>query len=124
MAKRNSDPRLAYTGVKFQVRDLVRIVGIVDPFAPREGRYPGKIRFIEPQGVKGDLYQVSPAAVCHGKARQNSGTGPCGDCRMFPWVPGPRGQNSGIIRFIEKPGVQNKGVAMWLSVMSDYRYGT
>ena len=35
MTKRSSDPRVAYTGVEVQVRDLVRIVGIVDPFAQR-----------------------------------------------------------------------------------------
>ena len=58
----------------------------------------------------GDLYRVPQAAVCHGRARQNSGTGPCGDCRRVLWVPGPRSQYSGKIRFIEKPGVQNKGV--------------
>ena len=49
--------------------------------------YSGKIRFI----------------------RQCSGTGPCGYCRRVPWVPGPRGQYSGKIRFIEKPGVQDEG---------------
>ena len=35
MAKRSSDPRVAYPEVKVQVRDLVRGVGIVAPFAPR-----------------------------------------------------------------------------------------
>ena len=33
MAKRISDPRVAYPEVKVQVRDLVRVVGIVAPFA-------------------------------------------------------------------------------------------
>ena len=33
VAKRSSDPRVAYPEVKFQVRDLVRVVGIVVPFA-------------------------------------------------------------------------------------------
>ena len=36
MAKRSSDPRVAYPEVKVQVRDLlVRVVGIVALFAPR-----------------------------------------------------------------------------------------
>ena len=35
VAKRSSDPRVAYPEVKVQVRDLVRVVGIVAPFAPR-----------------------------------------------------------------------------------------
>ena len=29
-----------------------------------------------------------PAAVGYGRARQSSGTGPCGDCRRVLWVPG------------------------------------
>ena len=36
VAKRSSDPRVAYHEVKVQVRDLVRVVGIVAPFAPWE----------------------------------------------------------------------------------------
>ena len=35
VAKRRSDPRVAYPEVKVQVRDLVRVVVIVAPFAPR-----------------------------------------------------------------------------------------
>ena len=35
MAKRGSDPRVAYPEVKLQVWDLMRVVGIVAPFAPR-----------------------------------------------------------------------------------------
>ena len=50
VAKRSSDPRVAYPDVKVQKRD--RAVGIVAPFPPRGNRYPGKIRFIEPQGGK------------------------------------------------------------------------
>ena len=37
MAKRSSDHRVAYHEVKVQVRDLVQVVGIVAPFAPRGG---------------------------------------------------------------------------------------
>ena len=35
VAKRSSDPRVTYPEVNDQVRDLVRVVGIVAPFAPR-----------------------------------------------------------------------------------------
>ena len=42
MAKRSSDPRVAYPEVKVQVRDLVRFLGIVVPFAPREVGTLGK----------------------------------------------------------------------------------
>ena len=56
----------------------------------------------------GDLCRVPPTAVHHGRARQSSGTGPCGYCRRFLWVAGPRGQYSGKIHFIEKPGVRDE----------------
>ena len=36
------DPRVAHPDVKVQVRDLVRVVGIVAPL-PHGGQYPGKI---------------------------------------------------------------------------------
>ena len=49
------------------------------------------------------------AAIHPGRARQCSGTGPCGYCRRVLWVPGQRGQYSGKICFIEKPGVQDEG---------------
>ena len=57
----------------------------------------------------GDLYWVPPAAVHPGRARQCSGTRPCGYCRMVLWVPGPRDQYAGKTRFIEKPRVQDEG---------------
>ena len=47
------NPREAYPEVKLHGRDIVRVVGIVDPFAPIKGRYPEIIRFIEPQGGNG-----------------------------------------------------------------------
>ena len=71
---------------------------------PTGNQYSGKIRFIEPQG---DLCRVPAALVRHGRARQSSETGPYGDCRRVLWVPGPRGQYSGTIHFIQKPGVQD-----------------
>ena len=51
----------------------------------------------------GDVCQMPPAAVRHGRARQSSGTGACGGC----WIPGPQGQYSGKVRFIAKPEVQD-----------------
>ena len=42
VAKRSSDPRVAYPEVNVQVRDLVRVVGIVAPFAPRGFSIRGK----------------------------------------------------------------------------------
>ena len=76
---------------------------------------------------------VPLAAVRHGRARQTSESGPCGDCRRGLWVPGPRGQYSGKIRFNEKRGVQVEGVAKLLNIVltpgkptlkSNFRDGT
>ena len=64
VAKRSSDPRVAYPEVKVQVRDLVHC-GYCCPRYPTRCGYPGKIRFIEPQGQMGtgDVCRVTPAAV-------------------------------------------------------------
>ena len=51
MAKRSSDPRVAYTEVKVQVRDLyVLVVGIVALCAPRGVSSRGKFVLIAPGG--------------------------------------------------------------------------
>ena len=51
VAKRSSDPRVVYPEVKVQVRDLVRVVGIVVPFA--QGRsVPWKNSFYRVPGSK------------------------------------------------------------------------
>ena len=50
VAKRSSDPRVAYPEVKFQVRDLVRVVGNVAPFAPRGVGTWGKFVLSRPSG--------------------------------------------------------------------------
>ena len=42
VVKRSSDPRVAHREVKVQVRDLVRVVGIFAPFAPRGFSIRGK----------------------------------------------------------------------------------
>ena len=42
VAERSSDPRVAYPEVNVQVRDLLRVVGIVAPFAPRGFSIRGK----------------------------------------------------------------------------------
>ena len=52
---------------------------------------------------------VPPAAVRHGRSRQSSGTGPCGDCRRVLWVPGPRSQYSRKIHLLKNPGTRLGG---------------
>ena len=64
-----------------------------------------------------DLCRAPPAAVHYERARQTSWTETCGYCRRAQCVPGPRGQYSVKICFIEKPRVQDEGVAMWLNVV-------
>ena len=52
VAKRSSDPRVAYPEVKVQVRDLVRVVGIVASFVPR-GSVFGENSFYRAPGGNG-----------------------------------------------------------------------
>ena len=89
----------------------MRVVGIVAPFAPMGAGTRGKFVLSSPRWemVPGDARRVPLAAVRHGRARQTSESGPGGDCRRVLWEPGPRGQYSGKIRFIEKYGVQDEG---------------
>ena len=65
----------------------------------------------------GDLCRVPPAVVRHVRARQSSGTGPCGDCRKLLWVPGPRGQYSGKFVLSRNPGHKTRRDALWLNVV-------
>ena len=60
VVKRSSDLRVAHPEVKVQVRDLVRVVGIVASL-PRGGSVFGKICFIEPQRVDGHKRPVPGA---------------------------------------------------------------
>ena len=87
VAKYSSDPRQAYPEVKLQGRDLVRVVGIVAPFAPMGAGTRGKFVLSSPRGEMGpgDARRVPLAAVRHGRARQTSESGPCGDCRRVLW---------------------------------------
>ena len=90
MAKHGYDSRVACPEVKAQVRDLLRVVGIVAPFTPLWVGSREKSFYIAPGGNDTrDVCLVPPAAVRNGRASQSSGTVPCGDCRMVLWVPGP-----------------------------------
>ena len=111
--KRCSDPRQAYPEVKLQGRELVRVVGIVAPFIPLGAGTQGKFVLSSPRGEigPGDVCRVPLAAIRHGRAEQTSESELCGDCRRGLWVPDPWCQYSGKIRFIEKHGVQEEGVA-------------
>ena len=91
VAKRSSDPPVADPEVK--VRDLVPVLGVVAPFALRVSIWENL--FYRAPGAKWAQETCAgcpPAAVRNGRARQSSGVGPCGYCRMVLWEPGPRGQ--------------------------------
>ena len=123
VAKYSSDPRQAYHEVKLQGRDLVRVVGIVAPFAPMGAGTRGKFVLSSPSGEMGpgDARRVPLAAVRHGRARQTSESGQGGDCRRVLWEPGPRGQFSGKFRFIDEFGVQDEGGRQVAKYSSDPR---
>ena len=95
----------------------MRVVGIVAPFIPLGAGTQGKFVLSSPRGEigPGDVCQVPLAAIRHGRAEQTSESGLCGDCRRGLWVPDPWCQYSGKIRFIEKHGVQEEGVAKNIS---------
>ena len=50
VVKRSSDPRVAHPDVKVQVRDLVRVVGIVAPSLPPWGPVHGENSFYRAPG--------------------------------------------------------------------------
>ena len=71
MAKRSSDPRVAYPEVKVQVQDLVRVVGIVAPL-PHGGSVPGEnCLLLSPMGVNGQRRSV-PGVPNSGAPRERS----------------------------------------------------
>ena len=88
----------------------MQVVGIVAHFTPLGAGSQGKFVLSSPRGEMGpgDVYRVLIAAVCYGKARQTSESGLCWVCRRVLWVPGPRGQCSGKVRFILKRRVQDE----------------
>ena len=65
----------------------------------------------------GDLCRVPPAAARHGRARQSSGTAPCGDCRRVLCIPGPLGKYSGKFVLSRNPEYNTRGIDMWLNVV-------
>ena len=65
MAKRSSDPRVAYPDVTVQVRDLVRVVGIIDPLPHRESVFGENSIYRDP----GCKWAQETYARCHPTSR-------------------------------------------------------
>ena len=115
-AKRSSDPRVAYPEVKIQVLDLVRVVCIVVPFASR-GSVFGDNSFYRAPGDKWaqktcvgcpqQRHATEESGKIQGRYRVGIVEGSCVYLTREISIRGPRGQYSGKIRFIEKPGVQD-----------------
>ena len=103
VAKYSSDPRQAYPEVKLQGRDLVRVVGIVAPFAPMGAGTRGKFVLSSPKGEMGpeDVRRVPLAAV---RRSQTSGTGPSASCGYCCPLCPDGGRYPGKICFIEPQG--------------------
>ena len=74
VAKSSSDPRQDFAEFELQGRDLMRVVGIVAPFARLGAGIRGKFVLSNPRGEMdpGSMYQVPLAAVYHRRARQTS----------------------------------------------------
>ena len=119
MAKRSSEPQVAYPEVKVQVRDRVRVVRIVS-LCPTGCQYSGKIRYIEPQGVNGhrrpsaggpeQLYATGEPGKVQGRDRVGIVESPVDT--------GPAASVFGE-KFVlsRNPGYKTRGVAMWLNVV-------
>ena len=135
VAKHSSDPRQAYPEVKLQGRDLVRVVGIVAPFAPLGAGTRGKFVLSSPRGEvgQGDVCRVPLAAVRHGRARQTSESGPCGDCRRGCGYRARGVSIRGKFVLSRNVGYKSRGVAKLLNIVltpgkptlkSNFRDGT
>ena len=100
VTKRSSDPRVAYPEVKIQVhvRDLVRVVDIVVPFAPR-GSIFGENLFCRYQGDKWALHATEETGKIQERDRRMIVEGACVYLIRGVSIRGPRGQNSRKIRF-------------------------
>ena len=93
------------------------------PLLLHGSQYSGTIRFIEPKGVNGHRRPV-PGAPSSGTPRESqakSRDGTVWGLQNGPWVPCPRDQYPGEIRFIEKHGVQDKGDRHVAKSISDPR---
>ena len=110
VAKRK--PRIAYPEVKVHVRNLMRVVGFVAPFAPQvvgtqESRrpVPGAPRSGTPLERQAKYRDVTVWKLC----------------RRVLWVPGPLGKYSAIIVLSRNLAYKTRGVAMWLNVVLNDR---
>ena len=117
VAKRSSDSRVAYPEVKVQVRDLVRVVGIVAPFAPRGVSIRGKfvvsdIKWAQETcaGCPEQMYATGGPGKVQGRYRVGIVERSCGyrTRRVSVW---------GKFVLSKSPGHKTRGVAMWLNVV-------
>ena len=109
LSKRSSSSRVAYPVVKFQVRNLVRVLSIVAPFVPRGSVF----------GENGGKWAQETCAMC---PQQRYTTGEPGKFQgrdhvgiLEGYCTGPAGPVFGGNSFYRETRVTS-GVAMWLNV--------
>ena len=106
VVKRSSDHRVAHPEVKVQVRDLVRVVGIVAPLI--RGISVFRIKSYNQAQDVDEHKRPMPGAPSNGIPRESHANFR-NETRRVLRVPRPAGQYSGKIRFIEKRGVTRRG---------------
>ena len=118
MAKRSSDPRVAYPEVKVHVRDLVRVLGVVAPFAPRVS-------------IRENLFYRAPRAkwaqkTCAGCPQQRYATGEPGKVQgwdrvgIVEWSYGNRARRVSIREnsfYSQSLGTRLGSATMWPNVV-------
>ena len=117
VANRSSDTWVAYPEVKVEVPDLVRVWLFLLPLT-HGGRYPGRIRFIESQGVNGQ-WTLVPCVPSSGMPQESQTK-----FRDRVWiVDGSCGYRIRVVSIREKfvlsrnLGTRRWGVVMWLNVV-------
>ena len=124
MAKRSFHPQVAYPELKVQVRDLVRVVGIVVPFAPRGMCIRGN-SFYRATGGKWaqetcvgcpqQRYATGKPGKYQGRDRVGSVEGSCG-------YGARRISIRGKFVLSRNPGYKTGGAVMWLNVLGGIRF--
>ena len=110
-------PQVAYLEVKVQVRDLVQIVGIATPFAPRGSIFGENLFYRETRSTRRGVSPCSSDPPGSLPRSKSTGTGPsasCGYC--YPLC--PAGINiRGKFILSRNPEYKTRVIAMWLKVV-------
>ena len=117
MAKRSSDSRVAYPEVKVQVRDLVRVMGIVAPFAPRGVSIRGKFVLSDIKWAQKTCVRCPVQMYATGEPGKVQGRDRVGVVERSCGYQTRRVSVRGKFVLSKSPGHKTRGVAMWLNVV-------